>query len=213
MADQKTIKKITGGLYLVVDPTAPDILTKLQLALEGGVDVVQVWDHWPAEVDKPAFINDVCGIAFKYQVPVIINNDWKLISETNLAGVHFDHLPQNFDRIKASISKQLILGVTCGNDERVIDQAIGLGVDYLSFCAMYPSLSVNACDIVTPEMIRQTRMKTSLPIFVSGGVTPDNLPALLALGASGVAVVSGILKSAQPDKAAAAFKRTLKLRQ
>jgi thiamine-phosphate pyrophosphorylase len=46
-----------------------------------------------------------------------------------------------------------------------------------------------------------------MPIFVSGGITFDNLPSLMALGISGVAIVSGIMKSEDPKLAAGKYKQ------
>ncbi len=46
---------------------------------------------------------------------------------------------------------------------------------------------------------------TDLPCVAIGGVTPDDVPALRARGAAGVAVVSGICAAADPRVAAAAY--------
>src|SRR5690606_6969765 len=107
---------ITGGLYLVVDPAIPEILLKIESVLCSGVDVIQVWENWTESVDKIRFINDISFIAHAYNVPVILNNEWELILQTEADGVHFDTLPHNWSRLKPSIGRPILTGVTCGND-------------------------------------------------------------------------------------------------
>ena len=43
-------KKITGGIYLVVDPAmnTSELLAKLQQAITGGLRTIQIWDRWQA---------------------------------------------------------------------------------------------------------------------------------------------------------------------
>lgn len=202
-------KKISGGLYLVVDPAWPDVLTKIEPALKGGVDILQVWNNWNDPTTKVAFIHDICHIAHAHDVPVIINNEWPLLGNTPADGVHFDELPEAWNNLKATLARPVLTGVTCGNDEARIAKAIASQVDYLSFCAMFPSSSAGACEIVTPEVVKQTRLKTSLPLFVSGGITPANISTLSGLGIDGVAVISGILKTADPQTAATLYKKQL----
>ncbi|NBC66501.1 MAG: thiamine phosphate synthase, partial [Bacteroidetes bacterium] len=45
-------KKITGGIYLVLDPSInkTELLERLKQALDGGVDTVQIWNHWPGSI-------------------------------------------------------------------------------------------------------------------------------------------------------------------
>lgn len=202
----KERSKINGGIYLVLDPAIEKttLLKKLREALDGHIDILQIWNNWPAGIEKDekeGIIGSVMELAVIYQVPVLINEEWQLVKNTSLDGVHFDVIPQDFGAIIKEIGRDFIAGITCGNDLKVVEWANRNGLDYISFCAMFPSVSVNSCDIVRHENIQAARTMTRMPIFLSGGISAENMPGLGGLDFNGVAIISGILNAASPGKA------------
>lgn len=202
------------GLYLVADPAVKQniLLEKIQQALEGGVGILQLWNHWPEDMrhsQKKKLIDAVVKTAKAFDVPVLINDEWELLADTSLHGVHFDTVPENVQTIRERIGREVLVGVTCSNDLEMVKRADRQGVDYISFCAMFPSPSAGSCEIVHPDTVRRARKYTSLPLFVSGGITPDNLRELDDLDIDGVAVISGILNADEPGKTAAKYHQVL----
>jgi thiamine-phosphate pyrophosphorylase len=74
---------------------------------------------------------------------------------------------------------------------------------------MFPTPSSPACEIVSLSTVKKARELTSMPIFVAGGITLLNIPELTDTGMDGVAVISGILKAADPQAAAADYKNII----
>jgi len=204
-------RRITGGLYLVVDPSIEGVLVKVDEALKGGVDVIQVWNKRDGAFNQVSFINAMCCLADIYEVPVIVHNDVQLLINTDAHGIHFDELPEDLHTLRRQMKRPVIVGVTCGNNRQEIARAIDAPVDYLSFCSMYPSLNGGDCELIMPQVVSQTRQYTSLPIFLAGGVTPENTKSLMTLGGDGVAIVSGILKAKDCCQAAREFKEQLNI--
>lgn len=189
------------------------LLEKLEQALEGGVDVLQIWNNWPDKMrmaEKKTLINSIVNIVAPYRVPVLINEEWRLLKDTPIDGVHFDRKPEQYEKIKQEVGRIFMAGITCSNDLTIIDWAEENQVDYVSFCSVFPSPSVDSCEIVRPETIRKARERTQLPLFLSGGISVENLSALQNLDFNGVAVVSGILNAASPKKSAVSYKNALK---
>lgn len=203
-------KNITGGLYLVIDPyTGEGIIPRVEAALKGGVTVLQIWNHWHSGQDEFAFISQVCSLAHEYNVPVLIHEKWEWLLTTNLDGVHFDHIPFKLPMILDRIKRPVYTGITCGNDMEKILWAIQHKINYLSFCSMFPSTSASVCELVDPSIIRYTRQLTSIPIFAAGGITPENISAVLKLGVNGIATISGILNTRDPEAAAKKYRQNL----
>ena len=195
------MKTIKGGLYLVIDPK-PGIKSvgpQVAAAIRGGVDILQIWGHWETGQDKQEFVETICKMAREVQVPVLVNESIHLLQTTSVAGIHFDFPPVNPEKIRQEAGRPILMGLTCGNDLRRIKWAIDHQFDYISFCAMFPSPSAGICEIVTFDTVEQARKMGTIPIFSSGGVTPENLGQLMVLGVNGVAVISGILKAKDPD--------------
>ncbi|WP_266202633.1 thiamine phosphate synthase [Pontibacter kalidii] len=206
--------KITSGIYLVLDPSINQVvlLQKVQEALEGGVSALQIWNNWPADysaADKKALIKDLVDLAGAYQVPLLINEEWELLKDTELSGVHFDDIPENLEGMKAAVGRDFITGITCSNNLDVIRWATENQLDYVSFCAVFPSSSAGSCELVRPETIREAREMTQMPLFLSGGITTENMLALKELDFDGVAVISGILNAASARESAAAYHHAL----
>lgn len=205
------VKKISGGIYLVVDP-APGInqvLPKVEQAIAGGVDVLQVWNHWNSNQDKYSFIDAICKIAHARNIPVLMNEEWELLQETALDGVHFDKIPTDIHQIREDMQRPLICGLTCGNDLTRIQWATENKFDYISFCSMFPSSSAGVCEIVSKETVIRARQITSMPIFLAGGITLDNLQELTSTGMNGIALISAIMKSCDPRQTTKSFKQKL----
>lgn len=207
-------RKIKGGVYLVIDPAMEEktLLEKVAQALEGGVQVLQIWNHWPehfALADKNRLIEAILKISTQYNTPTLINEEWELLKHTALEGVHFDSIPKDFENIKKEVGRRFISGITCSNELAVIEWAERNDFDYVSFCSMFPSSSVDSCEIVRPETVRKARAITQMPLFLSGGITTANLATLKELDFNGVAVISGILSADSPKHSATAYQNAL----
>lgn len=204
-----------SGIYLVVDPSVEKstLLEKVHQALDGGVDILQIWNNRAENIskeEKEVLINDILSTAEEFDVPVLINDEWKLLKTTPLDGVHFDAVPDNFDQIKEEVGRDFIAGITCSNDLEVVRWAGQNGFDYISFCAMFPSPSVGSCEIVSPETVQKARELTDLPLFLSGGITPEKIGELDKLNFNGVAVISGILNADTPRQQVFHYNQALK---
>lgn len=207
-----------GGLYLVADPSLEReiLLDRVRRALEGGIDLLQLWNHWPGGTDRAGrekLAGLLVELAGAHDVPVLINNEWELLKTTSLAGVHFDAMPDNFDRIRREIGRDFLAGVTCENDLEVVKRADETEMDYISFCAMFPSPSAAECEIVRPDTVRRARELTDLPLFVSGGITPERMERLVEVDFDGVAVISGILEAEEPGDRAGEYLEKLSRRE
>ena len=202
---------ITNGLYLVIDPSIPktELLPKLQGAIAGGVNIVQIWNNWQIGADRTTIISEIAAITRANNVPLLANEQLDLINNALIDGFHFDNMPTGVNAIRQTATRPLIIGITCGNNFNKIEKAVQEQVDYLSFCSVFPSTSVATCDIVSRDIIRATRSFTDMPIFLSGGITPINLNELRSTGLNGIAVISGIMASAETELAARTYKQAL----
>jgi thiamine-phosphate pyrophosphorylase len=207
--------QIKGGIYLVLDPAMEKtrLLHQLASALSGGIQVVQIWNNWLPGTDKLSLIEDVAKLCQPHNVPLLINEDWQLLQQSPfLQGVHFDQIPADFAAMEHAIDKPFIAGITCSGDLDLVAWADENGLDYVSFCSMFPSPSAGSCDIVMPATVRQARAITQMPLFVSGGITAENILSLRKeISFDGVAVISGILSADDPALKVQQYKNALSI--
>ncbi|MCC8408219.1 thiamine phosphate synthase [Mucilaginibacter sp. UR6-1] len=210
----KGIQTIKGGVYLVVDPAMERslLLCKLAAALKAGLVAVQLWNNWLPETNKQEYIAVVSDVCRAHKVPLIIDNEWELmLNSPFLDGVHFAAIPDNYDLIKQQINRPFLAGITCSGDLKTVKWADSNKIHYVSFCAMFASPSAGSCDIVMPSTVRQARQLTSMPLFVSGGITPDNICSLREQTPfDGVAIISGVMSADNPFEKVLRYQNALK---
>jgi len=204
--------KIQSGIYIVVNPAQhrEEIIRQLSQIKDEKIAALQIWDHPDiAQIDED-LLRTIIQM-FKGKAPILINNQWKLVERFAFDGVHFDEIPEDFDTITTEIGHDFIKGLTLHNDLTLVEKANQLNFDYLSFCAMFPSKTVNSCEIVQPETVKKCSKLTDMPLFLSGGITPDKINQLRELPFQGIAVVSGIMNAEHPEKVFEEYKSALNI--
>ncbi len=192
--------KIKNGIYVIIDPSIDKnlLFTKLNAIKQAPIVALQIWDNFKSNENQIDLVNNILKICQNKDFPIIINNKWELLNTTELNGVHFDKIPENIDFIKKQIKKDVIMGVTCNNDLNEVQRADKLKFDYISFCSIFPSSTANSCELVSFEIIKKAANITSCPIFLAGGIKPENVEKLKELNYSGIAIVSGIMNAENP---------------
>lgn len=195
-------KQIKPGVYLVVDPRMEQVvlINKLKQILEKSeIAAVQIWDNFKNGEYLIGLINEICKLCSAYGIPILLNNKWNLLSQTEASGVHFDEIPEDFKKIKESLPSNVLFGLTCNNNLETVIWAQTNGFDYISFCSVFPSSTANSCDLVDFEIIKRARTIAWMPVFLAGGIKPDNMHLLKELDFDGIAVISGIMSAENPS--------------
>lgn len=103
-------------------------------------------------------------------------------------------------------------GALVGVSTHAIDQvrrAVLDGADYLGVGPVFPSGTKDFAARPGVAFAAAAVAETSLPAFAIGGVMPENLPQLLAVGVRRVAVCAAVCGSADPRLAASTLRRML----
>ena len=204
--------KVHSGIYLIIDPSTEkdSLMSKLRDIVREKIAIIQIWDNFKANEDPLEVINEVIQLCHTKNIPVLINNQWEMLRHTGLDGVHFDSMVENVSQVRRELNRELIMGVTCGNDLSTLTWAEENALDYISFCSIFPSATANSCELVTFETVKAATGMSSLPVFLAGGIKPENLGLLEELDYSGIAVVSGVMNAAKPNEAIKKYQQKMK---
>lgn len=204
------------GLYGITpewDDT-PRLLDAIRAAHEGGMVVLQ-WrrKHADAElhlVQRHA-VQQLCT---QLEFPLIINDDWHVARDLHAAGAHLGKDDGELNAAKAGLHTNQWLGSTCYDQPALAEKALQLGVDYVAFGAVYPSLVKPHAPRATFDILRQGRALcerygdyTRAAVVAIGGITPNNAPALLDAGVDSIAVISSLFEAPDIYTEARAFSR------
>ena len=193
------------GLYAITDAALISddrLIASVEQAILGGARLIQYRDKSHDAARRQAQATALNQLCQRYAVPLIINDDVELAAQVGAAGVHVGKDDPAFAAARARLGGNAIIGVSCYDRLDLALEAAQAGADYIAFGAFFPSPTKPA-EIRAPlELLRQARAALSIPIVAIGGITPDNAPLLLDVGADALAVVSGVF--GQPDIQAAA---------
>jgi thiamine-phosphate pyrophosphorylase len=131
---------------------------------------------------------------------LIVNDHWRLALE---AGCDFVHLGQG-DLDGADLPALRRAGVRVGvstHDEAELERALELAPDYVALGPIYPTLlKTMPWAPQGLERIRAWKRRIGgLPLVAIGGLTVERLAGVFAAGADAAAVVTDILRHADPE--------------
>ena len=172
------------------------LLKCVEEALAAGVTLAQ---YRAKAADGGVLYAEACRLkelCDKYNVPLIINDRLDIALAVGAAGVHLgqDDLPCAVAR--RLLGEDFIIGVSAHNPAEAV-QAVSEGADYLGCGAVFGTATKHDVAKLGLENLRAIRKSVAVPMVGIGGITADNYAEVLATGADGAAIVSGIL--AQDD--------------
>ncbi|HET7040924.1 MAG TPA: thiamine phosphate synthase [Gemmatimonadales bacterium] len=171
-------------------------------AVRGGVTSVQL--RWKGGGDR-AIVALARQLRDALPVPVIVNDRLDIALAAGCAGVHLgaDDLPLPLARKVAP--KGFLLGASVG-DER--EAAASAGAEYVGVGPWrVTTTKADAGAALGADGVRRLLAMVQVPAVVIGGVRPEDVAPIRALGAAGVAVAGGMLGGEDVAAAARAYSR------
>ncbi len=199
--------RLAGALrvLLVTDPRllrGREWVSVCAAAVRGGATAVQV-RHTSAPARELADLTRTLIDALP--VPVLVNDRLDVALAVGAAGVHLgaDDVPVALAR--RIVPEGFLIGASVGTAGEVEG---GAGADYWGVGPLHQTTTKEAGPPLGIEgfsgIVAQAR---GTPCVGIGGVTPADVPRVIAAGGVGVAVVSGILGTEDPEAAAASYAR------
>ncbi len=138
---------------------------------------------------------------------VLANDRVDVACAAELDGVHLGWASLPPDLARKLLPAERWVGLSVHDIERA--QAAAEHVDYLVVGTVFATSSHPDRPGAGPEVVARVHAAASLPLLAVGGVTPERVPEVLAAGACGVAVLSGIWGASDPATAVEAYLRQL----
>ena len=187
------MKKILK-LYAVTDRThlnGKTLVEAIELAIQGGVTCVQLREKnisYNEYISKAVEIREICH---KYNVPLIINDNYRVALASGADGVHVGIEDTAVSEIRKNVGDNFIIGATAKTIEQA-QKAQKDGADYLGVGAVFPSLTKTNAIRITPEKLTEICKSISIPVVAIGGINLENVHLIKNCGQSGIAVVSAL---------------------
>jgi len=188
----------------------PDLELFLASCIAGGVDVVQLRDkHLAARhvVERARLAARVCAA---HDVPFILNDRPDLALEVGADGVHVGQDDASPALARRILGPTAIVGLST-HATGELDSSRTEPVDYVSAGPVSPTPTKPGRSGTGPDYVTFAVANAPRPVFVTGGVTPETVPALTTAGARHFVVVRYLTESDDPERAAAQLRAAIDL--
>lgn len=174
----------------------------IELAIKGGVDIVQLREKNKNYKDYLKTALKVKLITSEYNIPFIINDHLKITTDAPADGIHVGQNDIAPTVLKKNLDKRFLIGYSLEEISQV-NTPDAKASDYLAASPVFSTPTKT--DTNTPwglDGLRSLRSKTQQPIVAIGGIQTENTRSIIEAGADCIAVVSAISKAENPQKAA-----------
>jgi thiamine-phosphate pyrophosphorylase len=202
MPSSRHARLLDARLYLVCDAIEDE---RLESALRGGVDIVQLRmkDAEDAQVLEAA--DRFKSLTAEHDALFLINDRPDLALQADADGVHIGQEDGEVEHARGKIGPHRILGLSTHTPQDV-DGVRSDTIDYIGVGPVYATPTKPGRAAVGAPLVSYAALSATVPFFAIGGINQDNVEAVIAAGATRLAVVRAIRDADDPEQAARALK-------
>ena len=173
----------------------------VEAALRGGVRLVQLREKDLPTRELVALATELRSITRRYEAALLINDRIDVAVAVAADGVHLPASSFSVADARRLLGPRRLIAVSTHSPEDAA-AAGEAGADFVVFGPVFETPSKRAYGPpVGLERLSATVEATKVPVFAIGGITHDRIEAIVAHGASRVAVIRALLEADDPAEA------------
>ena len=205
-------------LYLCTDARTAqgDLGDFVDAAMAGGVDIIQIRQKDMDPDAELAALDIARRAAERHQGIVCVNDSAELAGRFAADMLHLGQADGSAARARRSLHRWALIGRSTHSAEQATRANADDDVDYFCVGPVYATSTKPEHEPLGLAMVQEAARiappsdLAATPWFAIGGITADNLDAVLAAGARRVCVVSAITRADDPRAAAEALSSRLR---
>lgn len=186
----------------------------IRMALEGGCRWIQLrMKDAPAE-EIIACAEEVLPLCRRHGAKFLLDDHVELVRQLGADGVHLGKNDMPVDEARKILGPDIIIGGTANTIEDII-RLHKQGADYIGcgpfrFTTTKKNLSpILGLDGYKSIVLKMKELGIDLPIVAIGGITVEDIPAVMETGVSGIALSGAILSAPDPVEMTARIIETI----
>ena len=188
-------------IYPITDTSISGLSHRDQVKqlIEGGATLIQLREKRASPREFFQDAREALSIAHAAGIKLVINDRVDIAMAVGADGVHLGQTDMPVEAARRLLGDQSIIGFSTHNLNQV-EEAVRWPIDYLAFGPIFPTATKEHPDpIVGLHQLPQIKGAAgSLPLVAIGGISADKVREVLISGADSVAVISAVLKGANP---------------
>jgi len=194
-------------LYLCT-PMREDLGEFLAACISGGVDIVQLRDKHHDAVDLISAGREAAKVCADLGVPFLIDDRPDLALEVGADGVHVGQDDAPVSLCRRILGPDALIGLSTHASEELA-VALDTPASYLSAGPVEATPTKPGRPGTGIAYAVEATAAAKVPVFVTGGVTPERIPPLAAAGVTHFVVVRYLTEARDPRAAASALRSAI----
>ncbi len=179
-------------------------------AIEGGADCLQLREKSLSDAALLRRARRLVAITreMSREVSVVINDRPDIAILSGADGVHVGQEDLPIEEIRKLAGFSLLIGISTGSIDRAL-AAARAGADTCGVGPMFQTTTKDKPTLAGPAYLREYLANPAtarVPHLAIGGITPENIAQLAAVGCQGVAVSAAVIKKQRPAVACRALR-------
>lgn len=194
-----------GAVYVITDPGAPlPVIDQARAAARGGAWAVQLRDKTMPDAALAGLARALVAELQPLGVKLIVNDRLEVALAAGADGLHIGQGDGDPAAMRARLGPDRILGLSVEHPDQCA--AIPAGVDYIGAGPVRAtSTKPDHAPPIGFEGLARIVARAPVPVVAIGGLGPGDAAAVRRIGAAGLAVVSAVVRSPDPEAATRAL--------
>lgn len=195
-----------GRLHVLTDTRdGRDALQVVRAALSAGAPVVQVRSKGGTDRELHDLAERVARLCDAAGALCVVDDRLDVALAVGAAGTHLGAQDVPLAAARRVVGPDHVLGGTA-REPGAARELVAAGAGYLGVGPAFATATkAGLPDALGPEGIGAVARAVDVPVLAIGGITVERVPAVLAVGAHGVAVVAAVSEAADPAAATRAL--------
>lgn len=198
----KSKKELLGKsrLYVIIDKKFCGHKSARGLTrsiIDRGAQIIQLRDQYSPRQDILRQALALRSLLSSTSVIFIINDYLDIAKIIDSDGIHLGQEDSSVAVARRLLGADKIIGVSCRN-LRQAQQAQAEGADYVAIGPVFATPLKPEYKTVNPRVVSDIARGIRVPFFAIGGISAENIPRVLSLGANRIAVCRAVSAAARP---------------
>jgi thiamine-phosphate pyrophosphorylase len=185
------------------------LMEAIELAVAAGIDALQLREK-DLEAEQLYDLAVECRRITAGHCIFLVNGRLDIAQAAGADGVHLPEHGLPVQGARRLSGPGFLIGRSVHSASAAVE-AEAAGADYVELGTIFATDSKPGLEPSGLGLVRETATRLSIPGLAVGGVDARNAPAVIASGASGIAVVSAILQAGNVGQAVANLRQSLGL--
>ncbi|MCW4153022.1 thiamine phosphate synthase [Halomonas sp. 18H] len=196
------------SLYLVTDPelcAERGLEATVLAAVKGGVSMVQLRDKQASDAELIPVARRLKAVLASSSVPLLVNDRLEVALASGADGLHIGQDDGEVSEARSALGSEAMLGLSV----QTAQQLAGIDVERLDYLGLGPVFATpSKRDHAAPlgfDGLAALAGASPLPTVAIGGLKAEHAAVVQRAGVNGMAVISAICGTPDPQAAARAF--------